>query len=124
MLVILITAAWLSNEAKAQHVTVTNREVEQAFALNKREEYGNEATYQKFLKYTGETPADGLLIVRSNLIVEKLRAKRKATLGQAGAQRATHEFPGHWAAQTSCAAGYIISDCKQYSGPEAPQVDI
>jgi hypothetical protein len=124
MLVILITAAWLSNEAKAQHVTVTNREVEQAFALNKREEYGDEATYQKFSKYTGETTADQLLIVRSNVIVEKLRAKRQSTLGQAGAQRATHEFPKHWAAQTNCAPEYIIPDCKQYNGPEAPQVDI
>jgi hypothetical protein len=124
MLVILITAAWLSEEAAAQHITVTNSETEHAYAEYKQSEFPNTAAYQQFVKYTGETPTDGLLIARSNIIAEKLREKLKATLSQPAVIRATQEFPKRWAAKTSCSPEYTIPDCKQYKGPEPAEVDI
>ena len=124
ILTILITAAWLGKEAAVQHITVTSGEVEEAWSRYKREEFPSQAAYQRFVKYTGETTADERMIVRANIIVEKLREKRKATLGQAGAEQAAYDFPKHWATQTSCSPQYIIPDCKQYTGPQPPESSI
>jgi hypothetical protein len=120
----LISFLWMTAETRAHGVTATQGEVEREFERFRSEVYGTPAEFERYLKYTGETRADVLLISRINLLSTKLRNKLIKTEGIPGASRFYRELPVRWAAKTSCAGGYIVPDCKQYKGPRAPEVAI
>lgn len=124
MLQILITYQWLIAESKALGIRVSEREVKHQFARFKNEEFGSEAVFEKFLRYTGESLGDELLIGRMDILSTKLRQKILTTRGIAGGSTFLHEFAKKWAAKTSCRRGYIVPDCKQYHGRLAPEATI
>jgi foldase protein PrsA len=113
----LITNVWLNAEAAAQGVRASDNEVAERFAGFKREHYPTEAAFQRFLKNTGQTISDDLLLERFGLLSTKLDQKLIRERGIAGATRFTRDFPKRWAAITNCTAGYVVPDCKQYKGP-------
>jgi foldase protein PrsA len=116
---ILITYAWLSAEAAGQGITVSDSEVAQRFAAAKRERYPTEATFQRFLKYSGETLSDELFLQRFGLLVSKLDQKL-ISKGIPSATQFTRAFPRRWAAKTNCSPEYIVPDCRQYKGSLPP----
>ena len=124
MLEILISYAWTSAEATAQGITVSDHEVEQKFTQFKHEQYPTEAIFQKFLKYTGENLSDELLLVRFDMLSNRLEQKIIHQGGIAGATEFYREFPKRWAAKTSCNPGYVVPDCKQYKGSLPPEAQI
>jgi hypothetical protein len=124
MITILISFQWMAAETKAHGITVSEAEVEREFERFRSEVYGTPAQFERYLKYTGETRADVLLISRINLVSTKLRNKLIKTEGIPGASKFYHELPIRWAAKTSCQSGFIVPDCKQYKGSRAPEVAI
>jgi hypothetical protein len=124
MLQILITYQWLIAESAAQGVKVSDAEVRQNLERYEREQFGSKAKFRRFLKYTHQTVADELLVIRIDQLSTRLQKKILAERGKAGAIEYYKRFPEVWTAKTDCRAGYVIPECKQYRGPEAPEASI
>ena len=72
---LLIQNEWVTGEAKSQGISVSDAEVQKAFADQKKQSFKKEADYQKFLKTSGFTEADVLFRVRLEQLSNKLREK-------------------------------------------------
>lgn len=124
MLQILISFQWLEAEAATMGVEVSNDEVQQAWDRFKAEALGGDPGLKKYLKYTGATLQDELLVVKMDQLSLKLQKKVIAERGISGARKYYEAFPRRWAAKTSCSKGYVIPECKQYKGPKPPEPSI
>ena len=82
----LIKGYWYQAEAARDHVKVTNAQVQAAFTTAKNQQFTNPSQFQTFLTQTGQTLADILFRFRINTIVQKLIAKRTATVTAADIQ--------------------------------------
>jgi foldase protein PrsA len=69
----LISAQWLTQEAKKRNITASDKEVQTTFEQQKKQSFPKEATYQKFLKSSGQTEADLLYRVRLSVLTNKLQ---------------------------------------------------
>lgn len=76
----LLAAQWVKGEAKEQDISVSKKEIDKAFAEQKKQAFPKEADYKKFLKESGSTEAD----IRFQLEVEQLQQKlvQKVTKGK------------------------------------------
>lgn len=72
----LLAAEWVKGEAKEQDITVTKKDIDKAFAEQKKQAFPKEADYKKFLKESGSTEAD----IRFQLEVEQLQQKLVAKI--------------------------------------------
>jgi foldase protein PrsA len=71
----LIQSEWVQQEAKAQHVSVSDAEVKRSLADQKKQAFPNEKAYQAFLKTSGMNEADILFRVRLDTLQQKLTQK-------------------------------------------------
>lgn len=71
----LIQADWVFGEAKAQHVKVSEAEVQKQFNQTKQQAFPKESDFKKFLKTSGMSMKDILYRVRLDAISNKLRSK-------------------------------------------------
>src|SRR5262249_17993028 len=71
----LIQERWISGEAKARNVNVTDAEVKKSFSDQKKQNFPKDADYQKFLKQSGESENDILDSIRYSLLTNKLTTK-------------------------------------------------
>ncbi|HTA15865.1 MAG TPA: hypothetical protein VK781_13500, partial [Solirubrobacteraceae bacterium] len=116
----LITSDWVLGEAAARHITVSEAEVRQRFAQLVHKSFPKAGSLKKYLAKSGETEADLLARIRVELLASKIAAS--VTAGKSAAQRAAlltgfeSNFHAHWKGLTVCHAGYVMEDCKQYSG--------
>lgn len=118
---ILIIHLWLRGEAAEQGVKVTLAAIEQV----RHRIFPTEAPYRRYLALTGETPTDERLIIEKDLLDTKLLrvAEAKSTPRPTTAHQreqalieAATAFTKKWKARTSCSAGYVVSECRQYKG--------
>ena len=121
MLQILITFAWVIAETKALNLHVSDHEAAKEFARYKKEVFKTEKAFRNYLRYTGETLADELLISKMDLLSTKLQSKIVAERGINGARRYYADFPKRWAAKTSCKPGFVVPQCRQYKGTTEPE---
>lgn len=120
VLQLLITFQWLAGEGTARGVKVSAAEVRQALARFRRESFTSYAGYRNYFRYSGETVADEMMVLKSNLIATKLEQSLTAQ-GAAALAAFARDFPRRWVPRTSCRAGYVVPDCRQYKGPLSPQ---
>jgi len=71
----LISAAWITGEAKDQGIAVSDAEVKKQFETQKKQSYPKEADFQKFLKGSGMTLEDLLFRVKVDTLSQKIRDK-------------------------------------------------
>jgi foldase protein PrsA len=71
----LIQAEWVQQEAEAQGVEVTDKEVKRSFEQQKKQAFPNEKAYQQFLKTSGMTEEDILFRVKLDQLQQKLTQK-------------------------------------------------
>jgi foldase protein PrsA len=71
----LISAEWISQEAKAQDVKVSDKQVQKQFADQKKQSFQKDEDYKKFLESSGMTEADLLFRVRLDVISNEVRSK-------------------------------------------------
>jgi hypothetical protein len=124
MLTILVTFQWLSREAAHQGIRLTNAEVEREVARYEGEQFHSDAAFKAFLRYSGETLADELLVSRMDELGTRLQQKVVAERGVAGARKFFTEFPRRWKRVTSCRSGYVIPNCREYKGPAPPEPSV
>jgi hypothetical protein len=118
---ILITSYWLKDEAREQHVTLTSREVEAVLDHT----FPSTEALHRYLAITGERPSDERLIIEKDLLDSKLlQLEERATNAKGPPSeprhrqwllRAATEFTDKWSARTTCRAGYVVSECRQYT---------
>ncbi len=119
-LAFLLTSQWVLGEAQARGLSVSEAEVKQHFGQLVHESFPKAGSLQKYFSSSGETEADLLARIK----VERLAAKIAAqvTSGKSASQHSAiltgleKNFHVHWKALTSCQAGYVMEDCKQYTG--------
>jgi foldase protein PrsA len=71
----LIQAEWVQQEAEAQGVKVTDKEIKRSFEDQKKQAFPNEKAYEQFLKSSGMTEADILFRVKLDQLQQKLTQK-------------------------------------------------
>jgi foldase protein PrsA len=71
----LIQAEWVQQEADAQGVKVTNKEIKRSFEDQKKQAFPNDKAYQQFLQSSGMSEADILFRVRLDQLQQKLTQK-------------------------------------------------
>lgn len=116
----LITSEWVLGEAAARHISVSEAEVKQRYAQLVRQSFSKTGALQKYLSKSGETEADLLARIKVELLASRIAAK--VTAGKSAAQHTAlltgfeNNFHAHWKRLTVCHAGYVMEDCKQYTG--------
>ncbi len=73
----LIKAEWYQAEAAKRHITVTNKQVQQAFQVAEQQQFTNPGELQTFLAQSGQTMQDLLFRVRINQILKQLLAQQQ-----------------------------------------------
>jgi foldase protein PrsA len=71
----LIQAEWVQQEAEAQGVEVTDKEVKRSFEQQKKQAFPNDKAYQQFLETSGMTEEDILFRVKLDQLQQKLTQK-------------------------------------------------
>jgi foldase protein PrsA len=75
----LVQQKWYELQAKEMGIDVSDEDVKARFEPLKQQSFPKDADYQKFLKDTGQTEADILLLVRSSMVKEKVEAERQSS---------------------------------------------
>lgn len=116
----LITSEWVLGEAAGRHIALSEAEVKHRFTQLVHQSFPKTGSMQKYLAKSGETEADLLARIKVELLASHIAAK--VTAGKSASQRSAllsgfeRNFQTHWKALTSCNAGYVMEDCKQYKG--------
>ncbi len=96
----LIRAYWYQAEAAKRHVTVSDKEVQQAFQTAKAQEFSSAGAFSQFLASSGQTLPDILFRVRINQLLKKLLAAEQKPITAATIQ------------------AYYTSHASQFGSPE------
>jgi foldase protein PrsA len=127
----LIGWEWTIGAGLAQGINVPDAEAKQWLEEGSKRSYPMPGEFALYRKLTRQTFADMLFRSRVELFQVKLVKIQAALQMHSGwtaqrRQRAVAQFlkamppSKQWAARTTCRAGYVVSACKQYKGPESP----
>lgn len=115
ILEILITTRWLTTEAAARGIRVSDAEARRVV----HEKFKTKAALQRFLTLTGEREADEVFLLKRTMLANRMSAsfaRPGAPPAQTQAAQAAFfmQLVKRWTALTSCSPGYVISQCRQY----------
>jgi parvulin-like peptidyl-prolyl isomerase len=118
----LLDQAWITGEAADQGVTVSDREIADALAQTKRQNFKTEAEFQAYVKKAGYTAEDVNERVKLQVLSQKLETKIAGATKLSQKQQAAFaayikEYKAKWTAVTLCADGYQMDRCS--NGPPA-----
>jgi Raf kinase inhibitor-like YbhB/YbcL family protein len=121
----LITTQWVLAEAARLGISVSEAEVRQRLAQATAKQYPKASQLKRYLSSIGETEADLLMRIKVELLESKIA--RHVTAGKTATTEPhlllsdfQKSFEARWRARTSCLAGYVMEDCKEYKGPRHP----
>jgi hypothetical protein len=104
---LLIVSRWVLGEAAERGIVVTRAETTRALRMQRKQAFPNRRDYRRFLRRSGQTPADIRTRVRVVLHGDKLRDL--ATAGTATPEEAeaaleafVRRFNRKWRARTAC----------------------
>jgi phosphatidylethanolamine-binding protein (PEBP) family uncharacterized protein len=116
----LISSEWVLGEATGRRVTVSEAEVKKRFASLVRQSFPKPGSMKAYLAHSGETEADLLARIKVELLASHIAAQ--ITAGKSSSQRSAllagfeRNFQAHWKRLTTCSAGYVMEDCREYKG--------
>ncbi|MGA9874908.1 MAG: YbhB/YbcL family Raf kinase inhibitor-like protein [Solirubrobacteraceae bacterium] len=116
----LLTSEWVLGEAKARNISVSEAEVKQRYAKLVHQSFPKAGALQKYFSTSGETEADLLARIKVEMLASRIAAQVSA--GKSSSQRSAilaafeTNFHTHWKALTDCKSGYVMEDCRQYTG--------
>jgi hypothetical protein len=93
-------------------------------------QFASLSDFKKYLAATGETMSDQLFRSEIKLPSEEIDQRFLAKKGASELQRQRalmrffQEFPRRWAAKTTCQPGYVVPNCREYTGALAPQINL
>lgn len=102
----LIIADWERIEATADGIVITAAQVDHAYQVDRRRQFGTPAGFRRYLRHTGETVADVRFRIRVTLVHAALLKAEHLTEGALGG-----ELKRRFKRQTACARFYTVSDC-------------
>lgn len=110
----IVEAQWRISADKEAGVTVSDQEVVNKFA-SWRAQSGlvSDVALQQYLARRRRTRADELLVLKLDLLSQKVQ--EKVTAGGKPAFAKLIEDEQSWATKTDCHAGYVVRHCKQYT---------
>ena len=117
----LVKALWYELAAAQAGISPTPAQVQQSFEHAKAQQFHSATAYRRFLARTGQTMADVLFRVRSNLDVVALEKRyggpskggvQAQTLRQAKVDQLVRQ---RYLSLTLCATGYVILDCSNFT---------
>jgi|GEM_PF-1459371 hypothetical protein len=126
----LITGWWYIEEGRNRGIVATDSEIKRRFELSWKNNFTSKSELDTYLANTGETIADQLFRAKIKVYSTRLEEQYgvRAGGGSTAQQRAFGEFisalPRKWAPKTTCRAGYVIPDCRQYKGPTPPTTQL
>ncbi|HEY2142007.1 MAG TPA: hypothetical protein VGG98_08105 [Solirubrobacteraceae bacterium] len=127
----LITTEWLIGEGTEQGLKATDAEIKHRFEQVKKAEFPRKGEFERQLVLTGETMSDQLFRAKVKVLSINLEREILTKRGLTHQQRTqayvkffTEAFPTKWIARTSCRAGYVVPNCKQYKGSQPPEIRI
>lgn len=117
----LITSQWVVGEAAHLGVSVNEAEVHQRLAKFRTKQFPKASEFSKYLASVGESEADLLRRTKAELLESKI--SRRVIAGKTASTGAhtllitfQNSFYTRWKQRTSCKAGYVMEDCKEYKG--------
>jgi Raf kinase inhibitor-like YbhB/YbcL family protein len=121
----LITSQWVLAEAAHLGISVSEAEVRQRLHQVTAKQFPKASQLKHYLASIGETEADLLMRVKVELLESKIA--QHVTAGKTASTEPRlllsdfqKSFDARWRARTSCRAGYVMEDCKQYKGSPQP----
>jgi phosphatidylethanolamine-binding protein (PEBP) family uncharacterized protein len=116
-LAFLLTSSWVLGEGAARHIKVSHAEVQKRLRQLEAQDFPKAGELQRYLSKAHETREDLLSRVEVELVQQRIAGQVGSGAKLTSFERGFHV---HWKSLTSCLAGYVMEDCKQYSGgPEA-----
>jgi hypothetical protein len=120
----LISVLWSIGEGKERGQEVTDAEVSRKLAKVVSEQYPKQGQLETFLTDKGWTLADMRYILKRNILAATFLASvEKEANNQGSGQRTlvklVNGITARWAVKTSCHAGYVVWQCKQYRAAAA-----
>jgi hypothetical protein len=114
----LITGEWLLGEAAALGVDISEAAAHRRLEEVQKKQFKQPGELQRYLAKNHETAADLLLRVKLELIESAIARKVTAAKHTAAEKKAAlasfqAQFQAKWKAKTSCAAGFVTSDCRE-----------
>ncbi|MFA9271519.1 MAG: peptidyl-prolyl cis-trans isomerase [Baekduiaceae bacterium] len=100
----LLAAQWVKGEAEEQNIEVSEKDIDKAFAEQKKQAFPKDADYKKFLKESGSTEED----IRFQLEVEQLQQKLVAKITKGKDKVSNQEI-----------AAYYKKNQAQFATPES-----
>jgi hypothetical protein len=106
----LIKANWYLAYGAANHIKLTNAQVQRALTAQRNKQFPNGKGYRAFLARTGQSREDVLFRVKVQQIYARLLARESGSQAARTAalnSRVRVLYRGH----TVCASGFVMSDC-------------
>jgi phosphatidylethanolamine-binding protein (PEBP) family uncharacterized protein len=120
----LITSKWVLGEAAAMGVAVSAAEASQRLDQLQAKQFPTVSALKKFYGTSGETRANLLERTKVEMleskIAQRVMAGKTGAAGNALLDRFRTSFEARWRGRTSCRAGYVMEDCRDYKGPRHP----
>lgn len=120
---LLIQAVWFEKECEALGIEVPDAKVKEALRKSKRQNFGSEGEYKRFLRDSGITEGDVLFRLRIDELTTAIVRHVQRGAGKDKAKRLKafgREFQKRWTEQTECRAGFVIkSFCGDAAGRKA-----
>jgi phosphatidylethanolamine-binding protein (PEBP) family uncharacterized protein len=121
----LITSQWVFAEAAHLGLGVSDAQAHQRLAQDTRKQFPKASQLKRYLASVGESEADLLMRVKVELLQSEI--SQRVTAGKTASTEPRlllsdfqKSFETRWRAKTSCRAGYVMEDCKEYKGPRRP----
>jgi hypothetical protein len=118
----LLSAQWTMLEAKELGVPLSEAEMHREFLRYRKEAYNSPARYESYMKERRLVLSDVLYQLRRNVLVTRLLPKFQAKVAKTGGGEKVYvkfalERYRARIAKTSCKAGYVMENCKEYHAP-------
>jgi Raf kinase inhibitor-like YbhB/YbcL family protein len=117
----LITSQWVLAEAAHLGLNTSEAEVRQRLHQVTVKQYPKASQLKHYLASVGETEADLLMRVKTELLESKIA--RHVTAGKTASTEPhlllsdfQKSYEARWRARTSCQPGYVMEDCREYKG--------
>jgi hypothetical protein len=116
----LITGYWIRGEAAAQHIAITEAEVDKRLEEERRATNPTEASFHRLQEASRQTTADLVFAVKTQMLSARLLARFTRADPRTMPERETiaafnRSMRAKWIAKTSCETGYIVPQCRQYT---------
>ena len=120
----LIRSQVVSERAREAGLTVTEAEVQRAFARQKAEQFPTETKLKLYLAQRGWSLSDELFLLTKDLHAARLDAALQQRFSNRGGEQAlisfSHSSTAKWRSKTICRAGYVAEGCKEFNSSAPP----